>query len=99
MKSPREPTVESLKKFVNSAAWKYIRHELEDRLELTRVDLESAPPDTIRNSTEDGSVYVAKRGIGHLQGCAEEIRFLIDFPEGLLQDTVEQGEEEESQDE
>ena len=88
-KSPaKEPTVEELDKFLSSTAWKYIRSELNHRLELTMDDLEHAPLQTMTSSNGDGKITVIN-GVQHLQGAVQELRFLLRYVDEIKSDLID----------
>ena len=86
-------TVDELEKFKTSTIWKLMEQTLLDRLELTRDDLERAPKKNIEELGSKGEL-IKIRGVVHLQGAAEEIRYMLALPDILILDKKERRNED-----
>jgi hypothetical protein len=82
--------------FKESRFWQFILAWMEDRLIFTHNDLEAADVDStvVAVTGPDGKEKRIKlRGIRHLQGCAEEIRYIMELPDSFLAEMKESKEE------
>ena len=84
--------LEELKSFKKNKVWMIIEDTLKERLELTRNDLERSPVSNVETFSSEGTLMKV-RGVNHLQGSAEEIRYILALPDILIYDKEERSKE------
>lgn len=84
-----------IRDFEEHPVWRCISGDLQERLELTRDDLEAAPMEDTVVNTDNGTKVIT--GVQKLQGAAGELKYIMSLPQIMISDLEsfdKEGEEE-----